>query len=115
MITMQDALEDTSDSLDLEHIKNKITSAYQRMLEQVFKKDNPVGSPEKLAEFIEQNSLNFGEQTGDFDEDSYTLEDMLDRLLKQDDIKPVAEGEKIKLNELVKRREKGALGGMFGL
>ena len=105
---MQDALEDTTDSLDLERIKNKVTSAYRHMLEQAFKKNNPVGSPEDLEKYLELHALSFGPDTGDFDEDSHTLEDMLDRLLKQDDIKPVAEGEKIKLNELVKRRKRAA-------
>jgi len=110
---MQDALEDTSDSLDLEHIKNKITSAYQRMLEQVFKKDNPVGSPEKLAEFIEQNSLNFGEQTGDFDKDSVSIDNLLDKLLDDENLKPIAEDQKSKLQSLSTKHKKEKLGGLF--
>jgi hypothetical protein len=113
MITMQDALEDTSDSLDLEHIKNKITSAYQKMLEQVFKKDNPVGSPEKLAEFIEQNSLNFGEQTGDFDKDSVSIDNLLDKLLEDESLKPIAEDQKSKLQSLSTKHQKEKLGGLF--
>jgi|TARA_B110000285_G_C14967415_1_gene534793 predicted RNA-binding protein Jag len=112
MSMIESLFEDTSDSLDLENIKNKITTAYQKMLEQAFKKSNPVGSPEQLTEFLEQNELKFG-VSEDFEKDSKQVEEVLDKLLKKDDIKPLVETEKEKLSKVVQKHQKEKLGGLF--
>jgi|TARA_R110000803_G_scaffold89997_3_gene157277 hypothetical protein len=112
MMTLEDVFEDTTVSLDLENIRNKITSAYQNMLKQVFKKNNPVGSSEELEKFIEENELNFGE-TGDFEEDTKNIEEVVDRLIKEKTLEPLVEDQKEKLDVAVKRNTKGKTGGLF--
>lgn len=112
MSTIESLFEDTSDSLDLEKIKNKITLAYTNMLKQVFKKNNPVGSTEELEKFIDQNELNFGESI-DFKEDTKNIEDVVDKLLKEKTLSPIIEDQKDKLDKVVQRNSKNNLEGLF--
>ena len=103
------------DSLDLERIKGKITSAYNQMLEHLYKKDYPGGNAEEMELFVNDNTLEFKSPGDSFDEDSDEVDALLDKLLKRDDLKPVAEVEQKKLHQLIKRRKQGSFGGLFNL
>ena len=118
-MNMEDALADSTDDLELERIKTKISSAYVQMLSQVFKVKHPVGSPEELEKYLGANELKFQSDAEDHDSGTEELMEMLDMLLKGgegDNISPVAEEQKKKLLALKNRRNKGgSLGGLFNL
>jgi len=113
---IENILDDTSDGLELDRIKEKISSVYTQLLSQSFKNKRPTGTPEELEEFLETNQLNFGTPADTLDKEAASIDALLDKLLHNDDIKPVAEEQKKKLKGLIKQRERTkGLGGMFAL
>ena len=113
---IENILDDTADGLELERIKEKISSVYNQMLSQSFKNKKPSGTPEELEEFLASNELSFGPPAESLDSEAENIDALLDKLLHNDSIKPVAEAQKKKLKGLIKQRERTkGLGGMFAL
>ena len=52
-MNIADLFDDSALDLELDKIKQKIAKLYNEILEQVFKVENPTGSPEELASFLE--------------------------------------------------------------
>ena len=83
MITLEDALSDTSYNLELERIKNKIAHLYKELLLKSFKQSNPGATEEQIASFLEENELEF---KGDgFDEEAEDLQSLLDLLMHENE------------------------------
>lgn len=80
---------DSTFDLELEKIKEKIIKLYNSMLEKAYRIENPGASPEEIANFIEENSLEFNEESEDFEDEANELEEMIDSLLIEDDLDPV--------------------------
>jgi hypothetical protein len=87
-MTLESALEDTSYSLELERLKNKIGELYNKLLTQTFKSANPTATPEDIGQFLESNALEFKGEG--FEDESSELERILEDFLKTDDIDEVS-------------------------
>ena len=83
--------EDSSSRLELEAFKNKIKKLYDEILERTYKIENPGASPEEVAAYVEENGLEFpddsvDEETSEVD----NLMEMLDSMTEdQDMLEPV--------------------------
>jgi len=88
-----DLFEDTSFSLSLMSIRKKIIALYEQMLEKMYKAENPDASPEEIAEFIAENSLEFSaiEEDEGLDEEISELEEAIEAALQTEDLDPVSE------------------------
>ena len=83
MITLEDALADTSYNLELDRIKNKIARLYRELLLKSFKQSNPGATEEQIASFLEENELEF---KGDgFDEEAEDLQSLIDLLMHENE------------------------------
>tara|TARA_B100001250_G_scaffold413645_1_gene448473 strand:+ start:1282 stop:1851 length:570 start_codon:yes stop_codon:yes gene_type:complete len=87
MLTMESFLSDTSYDIELDKIKNKIKRLYEELLVKTYKSINPQATPEDIANFIENNELEFKE-TG-FEAEADNLDDILDLLGKEDNLEQV--------------------------
>ena len=79
--------EDSSSRLELEAFKNKIKKLYDEILERTYKIENPGASPEEIAAYVEENGLEFpddsiDEETNEVD----NLMDMLDSMTEEQDV-----------------------------
>tara|TARA_R100001086_G_scaffold173889_1_gene95379 strand:- start:37 stop:612 length:576 start_codon:yes stop_codon:yes gene_type:complete len=83
MITLEDALADTSYNLELDRIKNKIARLYRELLLKSLKQSNPGATEEQIASFLEENELEF---KGDgFDEEAEDLQNLIDLLMHENE------------------------------
>ena len=84
-MNIADLFDDSALDLELDKIKQKIAKLYNEILEQVFKVENPTGSPEELASFLEENGLQFNNEQGSFEEETSEIHDILDQMLSGED------------------------------
>jgi len=89
---IQELFEDSSLSLELEKIKEKIAQLYNQMIEKAYKLENPGATPEDIAAFLEENSLEFASEESALEEEIDSLDNMLEDLLDPtDNLDPVTE------------------------
>ena len=88
---LSDLFEDTSFDMELEKIKEKIVQLYNQVLEKAYKMENPTGTPEEMAMFLEENSLEFNGKQESFDAESSELQGILDQMMGEgtDNLDPV--------------------------
>jgi len=67
---LSDLFEDTSFDMELDKIKEKIVQLYNQVLEKAYKMENPTGTPEEMAMFLEENGLEFKGEQESFDAES---------------------------------------------
>lgn len=84
-MNIADLFDDSALDLELDKIKQKIAKLYNDILEQVFKVENPTGSPEELAAFLEENGLQFNTDKNSFEEETSEIHDILDQMLGKED------------------------------
>jgi len=84
-MNIADLFDDSALDLELEKIKQKIAKLYNEVLEKVFKIDNPTGSEEELAAFLEENGLQFNNEQGSFEEETSEIQNILDQMLSSED------------------------------
>ena len=86
-----DLFDDTSFDMELEKIKEKIVQLYNQVLEKAYKMENPTGTPEEMAMFLEENGLEFKGEKESFDAESSELQGILDQMMGEgtDDLDPV--------------------------
>ena len=92
-ITMEELLSSPSYDMEQDKIKNKIRSLYRDMLTKVYKAAKPGATDIALQEFLEENDIDFGEDSEEFSEEIENIETIMDQLLKLDDLDPVSEKE----------------------
>ena len=90
-ITMEELLSSPSYDMELDKIKNKIRSLYRDMLTKVYKAAKPGATDIALQEFLEENDIDFGEDSEEFSEEVESIETIMDQLLKLDDLDPISE------------------------
>jgi hypothetical protein len=79
--------EDSSSRLELEAFKNKIKKLYDEILERTYKIENPGASPEEVAAYVEENGLEFPDDTIDEETNEVdNLMDMLDSMTEEQDM-----------------------------
>ena len=79
--------EDSSSRLELEAFKNKIKKLYDEILERTYKIENPGASPEEVAAYVEENGLEFPEDS--VDEETSEVDnrmEMLDSMTEEQDV-----------------------------
>ena len=83
--------EDSSSNLELDAFKKKIKKLYDEILERTYKIENPGASPEEVAAYVEENGLEFPDNTVDEETNEVdNLMDMLDSMTEdQDMLEPV--------------------------
>jgi hypothetical protein len=83
--------EDSSSNLELDAFKKKIKKLYDEILERTYKIENPGASPEEIAAYVEENGLEFPDDTVDEETNEVdNLMDMLDSMTEdQDMLEPV--------------------------
>tara|TARA_R110001606_G_scaffold341781_1_gene490120 strand:- start:192 stop:791 length:600 start_codon:yes stop_codon:yes gene_type:complete len=83
--------EDSSNNLELDAFKKKIKKLYDEILERTYKIENPGASPEEVAAYVEENGLEFPDDSIDEETDEVdNLMDMLDSMTEdQDMLEPV--------------------------
>jgi len=83
--------DDTSFDMELDKIKEKIVQLYNQVLEKAYKMENPTGTPEEMAMFLEENGLEFKGEKESFDAESSELQGILDQMMGEgtDDLDPV--------------------------
>jgi len=88
---LSDLFDDTSFDMELDKIKEKIVQLYNQVLEKAYKMENPTGTPEEMAMFLEENGLEFKSEKESFDAESTELQGLLDEMLggSTDDLDPV--------------------------
>ena len=88
-----DLFDDTSFDMELDKIKEKIVQLYNQVLEKAYKMENPTGTPEEMAMFLEENGLEFKSEKESFDAESTELQGLLDEMMggPNDDLEPVKE------------------------
>ena len=84
-----DLFSDSTNTMELEVIKQKIADLYNKMLEAYYKKVNPGHNELELEDFMESNALEFEgaeEEMDEMDELMSMLDDMMD---EGEDLQPV--------------------------
>ena len=78
--------EDSSSNLELEAFKKKIKKLYDEILERTYKIENPGASPEEVAAYVEENGLEFPDDS--IDEETNEIDNLMEMLdgLTEDDI-----------------------------
>ena len=76
-----DLFDDTSFDMELDKIKEKIVQLYNQVLEKAYKMENPTGTPEEMAMFLEENGLEFKGEQESFDAESSELQGILDQMM----------------------------------
>jgi hypothetical protein len=78
--------EDSSNNLELEAFKKKIKKLYDEILERTYKIENPGASPEEVAAYVEENGLEFPDDS--IDEETNEIDNLMEMLdgLTEDDI-----------------------------
>ena len=80
---------DSVDTMELEVIKEKISSLYNSILEKYYKKQNPGATEDEILDFMESNALEFEsteEEIDEVDELMLMLDDLMD---DGEDLEPV--------------------------
>jgi len=63
---------------------------YNQVLEKAYKMENPTGTPEEMAVFLEENGLEFKGEQESFDAESSELQEILEQMMEgQDSLEPV--------------------------
>ena len=89
-MNIADLFDDTSFDMELEKIKEKIVQLYNQVLEKAYKMENPIGTPEEIAMFLEENSLEFNGKQESFDAESNELQEILEQMMGgEDSLEPV--------------------------
>jgi hypothetical protein len=87
---LSDLFEDTSFDMELDKIKEKIVQLYNQVLEKAYKMENPTGTPEEMAMFLEENGLEFKSEQESFEAESSELQGILDQMMEgKDSLEPV--------------------------
>lgn len=86
-----DLFADSTFDLELSKIKEKIAQLYNQLVEKVYRTENPSATPEEIAAFLEENSLEFNESRDNFEDEVGELEETLDSMLQEEDLDPVAD------------------------
>ena len=87
---LSDLFEDTSFDMELDKIKEKIVQLYNQVLENAYKMENPTGTPEEMAMFLEENGLEFKSEQESFEAESSELQGILDQMMEgKDSLEPV--------------------------
>ena len=87
---LSDLFDDTSFDMELDKIKEKIVQLYNQVLEKAYKMENPTGTPEEMAMFLEENSLEFKSEQESFEAESSELQGILDQMMEgKDSLEPV--------------------------
>ena len=87
---LSDLFEDTSFDMELDKIKEKIVQLYNQVLEKAYKMENPTGTPEEMAVFLEENGLEFKGEQESFDAESSELQEILEQMMEgKDSLEPV--------------------------
>ena len=93
-MNIADLFDDTSFDMELEKIKEKIVQLYNQVLEKAYKMENPTGTPEEMAMFLEENSLEFKSEEQSFDAESNELQEILEQMMEgEDSLEPVKDME----------------------
>ena len=93
-MNIADLFDDTSFDMELEKIKEKIVQLYNQVLEKAYKMENPIGTPEEMAMFLEENSLEFNGKQESFDAESNELQEILEQMMGgEDSLEPVKDME----------------------
>ena len=91
---LSDLFDDTSFDMELDKIKGKIVQLYNQVLEKAYKMENPTGTPEEMAMFLEENSLEFKSEEQSFDAESNELQEILQQMMEgEDSLEPVKDME----------------------
>tara|TARA_R110001592_G_scaffold302290_2_gene574175 strand:+ start:140 stop:721 length:582 start_codon:yes stop_codon:yes gene_type:complete len=91
---LSDLFDDTSFDMELDKIKGKIVQLYNQVLEKAYKMENPTGTPEEMAMFLEENSLEFKSEEQSFDAESNELQEILEQMMEgEDSLEPVKDME----------------------
>ena len=87
---LSDLFDDTSFDMELDKIKEKIVQLYNQVLEKAYKMENPTGTPEEMAVFLEENGLEFKGEQESFDAESSELQEILEQMMEgKDSLEPV--------------------------
>ena len=87
---LSDLFDDTRFDMELDKIKEKIVQLYNQVLEKAYKMENPTGTPEEMAVFLEENGLEFKGEQESFDAESSELQEILEQMMEgQDSLEPV--------------------------
>ena len=72
--------DDTTNNLELSAFKEKIRQLYNDILHKVYKRQNPGATPEECAAYIEENGLQFPNETPDTEELDGEIEELMNML-----------------------------------
>ena len=72
--------EDTTNDIELDAFKEKIRQLYNDILNKVYKRQNPGATPEECAAYVEENGLQFPDETPDTEELDGEIEQLMDML-----------------------------------
>jgi len=87
---LSDLFDDTSFDMELDKIKEKIVQLYNQVLEKAYKMENPTGTPEEMAMFLEENGLEFKGEQDSFEAESSELQEILEQMMEgKDSLNPV--------------------------
>ena len=87
---LSDLFDDTSFDMELDKIKEKIVQLYNQVLEKAYKMENPTGTPEEMAVFLEENGLEFKGEQESFEAESSELQEILEQMMEgKDSLEPV--------------------------
>ncbi len=90
MMTLENALADTSYNLELEKLKKKIQQLYTDLVTKQFKQSHPGATQEQLEAFLEENELEFKE-TESFDEEADGIDKLLELMVQDEDLDKVSD------------------------
>ena len=72
--------DDTTNNLELSAFKEKIRQLYIDILKKVYKRENPGATPEECEAYVEQNGLQFPDETPDTEELDGEIEELMNML-----------------------------------
>jgi hypothetical protein len=72
--------DDTTNDIELATFKEKIRQLYNDILHKVYKRQNPGATPEECAAYIEENGLQFPNETPDTEELDGEIEELMNML-----------------------------------
>ena len=72
--------DDTTNDIELATFKEKIRQLYNDILHKVYKRQNPGATPEECAAYIEENGLQFPDETPDTEELDGEIEELMNML-----------------------------------
>ena len=84
-----DLFSDSIDGMELEVLKDKVRSIYQKLLSEYFKKQFPGASEEDIDAFIESNAMEFEGASEEEDEIDLLMEELDAFLDDGEDLTPV--------------------------